>query len=77
MKTMNAADANRYFSTVLREIARGEQVLVMSRGKPVAKIIPVDEGAAERAIAREALLTRLRGQTSGGGRNWTRDELYE
>ena len=36
MKTVTAAEANRQFSTGLREVAHGESVLVTSRGKPVA-----------------------------------------
>ena len=38
MKTISAADANRYFSSVLRDVATGEVVTVVSRGKPVAVI---------------------------------------
>jgi len=77
MKTMAAADANRQFSAVLREVARGEQILVLSRGKPVAKIIPVDSDNDEREPARAALLARLQGHPPSGQRDWTRDELYE
>jgi prevent-host-death family protein len=77
MKTMAAADANRQFSAVLREVARGEQILVVSRGKPVAKIIPVEAMAGEREAARTALLARLQRQAPSGHRGWTRDELYD
>ena len=38
MKTISAADANRYFSSLLRDVATGEVVTVVSRGKPVAVI---------------------------------------
>ena len=40
MKIVTAAEANRQFSAVLREVAQGESVLVTSRGKPVATIMP-------------------------------------
>ncbi len=77
MQTLSAADANRYFSRVLREVARGETVIVTSRGKPVATIAPVQPHQPERQAAKQRLLARLRGQAATGERRWTRDELYE
>ena len=77
MKTISAADANRHFSKVLRDVATGEVVTVLSRGKPVAIIAPARSGGSEREVARRALLERLRQQTASGARNWTRNELYE
>jgi prevent-host-death family protein len=77
MKTISAADANRHFSRVLREVSRGEQITVVSRGRPVATIAPVREIAAERRSARRMLLERLRNQPVTGARCWTRDELYD
>ncbi|MBU1666080.1 MAG: type II toxin-antitoxin system Phd/YefM family antitoxin [Gammaproteobacteria bacterium] len=38
MKTVTAAEANRQFSRVLREIGQGETFTVLSRGKAVATI---------------------------------------
>ncbi len=77
MKTVTAADANRQFSSVLRDVSRGEIVTVVSRGKPVATISPAKAAGARRGRARAALLKRLRGQSITGRRNWARDELYE
>jgi len=77
MKTISAADANRHFSSVLREVASGEVVTVLSRGKPVAIISPSRSGGPERDSAKCHLLERLRQQKTSGARNWTRDELYE
>lgn len=77
MKTVTAADANRHFSNVLREVAQGEAFTVLSRGKPVATIAPVTAQGEPQRRAKEALLARLRTQTPSGVRNWTRDELYE
>ncbi len=76
MKTISAGDANRHFSKLLRDVATGEVVTVLSRGKPVATIGPAQSDGA-RETAKRHLLGRLRAQTPGGARNWTRDELYE
>lgn len=77
MKTVTAAEANRRFSELLRAVAAGETVEVVSRGRPVARISSVDVNHATREAARTALLRRLRAQRSTGARDWRRDELYE
>jgi len=77
VKTISAADANRHFSRVLREVAQGEQVTVVSRGRPVATIAPVLGSSREQQCARRVLLERLRQQPATGSRCWTRDELYD
>ena len=78
MKTISAADANRHFSALLRDVSRGARITVTSRGKPVATIsAATPAGDRERAAARRALLSRLRAAPVTGARNWSRDELYE
>ena len=76
-QTISAGDANRHFSGVLRDVAAGEFVTVLSRGKPVATISPARSGEPESEAAKRALLERLRKQKPSGTHNWTRDELYE
>ena len=78
MKTVSAADANRHFSALLREVARGNQITVTSRGRPIAVIAPADpNGVRARAAAKRTLLSRLRATPIVGCRDWTRDELYD
>lgn len=77
MKSISSADANRHFSAVLRDVSAGEEVVVVSRGKPVAKIISVQAGDQTRLSAKTALLKRLRAQPATGVRNWKRSDLYE
>ena len=76
MKTVTAAEANRQFSAVLREVAAGTAVLVTSRGRPVATIEPARAPAAGPSAAKRRLLDHLRGVQATGRRAWTRDELY-
>jgi len=77
MKTISAGDANRHFSSLLRDVATGEVVTVLSRGRPVATLSPVRQRDDQRQLAKQSLLARLRQQKPSGMRNWTRDELYE
>jgi prevent-host-death family protein len=74
---MSAAEANRHFSSLLKDVARGEEILVVSRGRAVAKVLPFDSTTSERKSARNALMGRLSKQPPTGRRNWKRDELYE
>lgn len=77
MKTVSAADANRHFSSVLRDVASGQVVTVVSRGKPVATIGPVSVKNRQLQAARSSLVERLNRQpASGQQRDWSRDELY-
>ena len=77
MKTVTASDANRKFSKILQEVGRGEVFTIVSRGKPVATIMPARSGASEHEAAKQRLMDRLRSQKSTGARDWSRDELYE
>lgn len=79
MKTVTAAEANRQFSAVLREVAQGQSVLVTSRGKPVATIAPARQARNHRRErAKKHLFERLASiQPSGKVRDWTREELYD
>jgi prevent-host-death family protein len=78
MKTVTAADANRQFFAVLREVAQGGSVMVTSRGKPVATIEPVRRaGTASASAAKRRLLDHLASVKLLGTRDWTREELYD
>ena len=76
MKTITAANANRGFSNMLREVSKGEEITILSRGKPVAKITSVNSEALQKKAMKTLLLSRLKGQDITGARNWIRDELY-
>jgi prevent-host-death family protein len=77
MKTISAADANRKFSQLLRLVRGGRSFVVTTHGRPVAKIVPIDDRDRMPAAARGALLTRLRAAPVVEVGRWTRDELYE
>ncbi|MDZ7759658.1 MAG: type II toxin-antitoxin system prevent-host-death family antitoxin [Desulfovermiculus sp.] len=77
MKTITAAEANRGFSHLLRDVSNGQEYTILSRGKPVAKITSLSSENTRRAEMKKNLLSRLRSQESTGTRSWTRDELYD
>ena len=77
--TISAADANRGFSRLLREVRDGASYVVTSHGRPVAKVMPYEppRTQAERDAALKALLDRLRNQPVQNIGRWTRDEIHE
>ena len=75
-KAISAAEANRKFSQLLRNVKEGRSYVVTSHGRPVARIAPVS-GDGSAAGARSALLSRLRSQPVTNIGRWKRDELYD
>jgi prevent-host-death family protein len=76
-KAISAADANRNFSHLLRQVREGRSFVVTTHGKPVAKIIPFTTDDRVVARARAALLERLSDEPVVDAGRWTRDDLYE
>jgi len=76
-ETISAAEANRRFSAVIRDVRDGQTYIVTSHGKPVARIMPATGVERVSARARELLLARLERQAVVDAGSWTRDELYE
>lgn len=77
MKTITAAEANRRFSKLLREVAKGEVITILSRGTPVAKVTSANAEALGKNAMKNILLSRLKAQSATGSRNWIRSELYD
>ena len=77
-RTISAANANRNFSQLLRDVRDGGECVITSHGKPVARLVRLEAHHDVRAAARDVLFKRLRSQPASprAGR-WTRDELYE
>jgi prevent-host-death family protein len=76
-KSIAAADANRQFSRLLREVQAGDSFVVTTRGRPVARIVPVDKQAAARLAAHAELMRHLATRTAQNIPPWTRQELYD
>lgn len=76
-KAISAADANRKFSQLLRDVREGQSYVVTSHGKAVARIAPCKEDSGTSVHARASLLTRLRAERVVKIGRWKRDELYD
>ncbi len=74
-RAISASDANQRFSELLREVAEGESFTVISRGRAVARVLPVDRGGEQRSIRH--LLEFVGSLPVRHAGNWSRDDLYE
>ncbi|WP_411197605.1 type II toxin-antitoxin system Phd/YefM family antitoxin [Sphingomonas sp. C3-2] len=74
-RAISASEANQRFSELLRDVAEGESFTVMSRGRPVARVLPVDRLQEHQAVTR--LLDFVSGLPIRRAGKWTRDDLYE
>ena len=75
-KEVSAAEANRQFSRILRELGQGHSFVVTSHGRPVARIVPFAESAGRKDAAKARLLARLERQRVIDIGPWKRDDLY-
>jgi prevent-host-death family protein len=74
---VSTANANRKFSQLLQNVRRGLSYVVKGRGKPIARISPIDEAGKMEAGARANFLFRLHRQSATKTVRWMREELYE
>ena len=79
MKTVSAAEANRSFSKLLGSVSKGEEFVITSRGRPVARLVPAidDEARDAREAARKHLFDYLRAQPVRNLPRVSRDEIYD
>lgn len=75
VRAISASEANQNFSRLLRDVQGGESFVILSRGRAVARLGPVDEAAAT-SQAVDDLLAYLATQPRRTAGEWTRDDLY-
>ncbi len=71
-RSISAGDANQHFSKMLRDVQGGESYVVTSRGRPVARVVPIDRES--RSVG--SLLEFVRNLPRRHAGAWTRDDLY-
>jgi len=76
-RLISATEANQRFSELLRDVAGGESFTVTSRGRPVARVVPMDQGEETQQAKIKRLLDYVRTLPIRHSGPWTREDLYE
>lgn len=79
MRRVSLREANQNFSSCIAEVESGESLVLVRRGKPVARIVPYDK--EPRDFKHEAAVKRLKAFLDKGidlgGLRVNRDDLYD
>ena len=66
MKQVGVYDAKTHLPKLLDEVERGETVTITRHGRPIAKLVPIDDRKRTVQEAIEAMREFRRGRTLGG-----------
>lgn len=75
MREVGAFEAKTHLSALLEAVAAGEEITITRRGKPVARLVPVDAVDAPRRKAAIARIAALRKELAASADGFTRDEI--
>lgn len=73
-------EANQRLSQYIKRLTSDDEVIITSRGKPVARLLPIEHSAKltpEQQVAFDRLKTRMHHGYSLGGKKLNRDALHE
>lgn len=73
-------EANQHLSHYVKSVEQGQELVITRRGKPVARLVPVEaerQLSAEQLAALERTRQRMKQGYDLGGRPPSRDELHE
>jgi prevent-host-death family protein len=80
-KEVALREANQGFAKYVRAVEAGESFVITRRGKPVARLIPIEPGkralTPDQQAARQRALERMQRGIDMGGARFRRDDLYE
>jgi prevent-host-death family protein len=54
MSTYNIHEAKTHFSKLLKRVLKGEEVVIARAGKPIARILPIDNDVPRRIPGNDA-----------------------
>ncbi len=77
MDEVGAFDAKNRLSELLDKVERGEEITITRRGKPVAKLVPVQGDTERQRRSREAMRQlREHAEKHGGKFDWEEWKRY-
>ena len=80
MRTVSLMTANKEFSKLIREVERGEELVITRRGVPIARLLPhLGDRKSDPTwtAAYQRMMARLEEGASLGGLKVRREELFD
>ncbi|HVC61790.1 MAG TPA: type II toxin-antitoxin system prevent-host-death family antitoxin [Acetobacteraceae bacterium] len=68
--TIGAFVAKTHLSELLERVERGEVMTITRRGRPIARLVPIETATQDRAAQAVARLRALRHGATLGGLDW-------
>jgi len=53
LDVVNVHDAKTHLSRLLERVEHGQEIVIARAGKPVARLVPIDQAVANRPIGRD------------------------
>ena len=73
-RAISASEANQHFSEMLRDVQQGDAFVVISRGRPVARVSPIETAPSAGDVV--DLLGYLEALPNRTAKGWRREDLY-
>lgn len=73
-------EANQNFSSFVRHLVAGQELVITNRGVPVAKLVGISSSkklSAKQKVIKSRLMKKLKKGYSLGGKKFVREDLYE
>jgi prevent-host-death family protein len=70
MSTIGAFEAKTNFSALLERVERGEQIVITRRGKPVARLVGIEQPKPDDGLKLLARFKAARSKAKLGGLSW-------
>ena len=77
MRTVNVREANQGFPRLLAEVEAGAEIVIVKRGRAVAKLVPIAAEASNEGRGARLLAFLEKMARPMGGRPVSRDEAHE
>jgi len=79
-RLVSLREANQHLAHYIHAVEKGTEIILTRRGKPIAKMIPLEENqslTSQQEDARKRLYALMKKGLSLKGEMFTRDELHE
>jgi prevent-host-death family protein len=80
-RSVSLRDVNQQLAKYVKAVEAGESFIITRRGRPVARLLPVEPGmrglTPEQQEAFQRMVERMERGVDLGGAKFNRDELYE